>query len=276
MPHSRVGQEPDLPQRPSLHHSSTVARFGGSNQRLSSRTSVSINTERKERFTWRHGAKQAEQIQKSAATIAKTLKDKEAAARYVLHPEKNRWIGRWDGVTSLALVYTATLTPFETAFIPPVVGAAAWREPWFIVNRMLDVIFFCDLIIQFFVAYQTGSQCGGRSWVLDRQLVRWHYLKTWFPLDALTVFLPGGFDLFLASLDPTVAAGGGEADSIVSSRMAERASILRVMRIMRLVKLVRLIRASRVLERQEAKISISFGTLTIIKIILSVCIAIHW
>ena len=139
--------------------------------------------------------------------------------RCVLHPEKNPFLLRWDVVTSIALVYTATLTPFETAFVPPVEGVEAWGEPWFLANRgactrppresgpwdpapplppplarlaclssliqrsrrvhtpppprsaVLDVIFFADLVVQFFVAYQTGSRYGGRSWVLERRLV---------------------------------------------------------------------------------------------------------
>ena len=232
----------------------------------------------------RHGTQQALEMQRTAANIAKTLRDKENRSKWVLHPDKNKYLPYWDALTSAALVYTATLTPFETAFIPPVGGAAAWGEPWFIANRILDIIFLADLVVQFFVAYQTGSRFGGRVWVTERRRVQVHYLRTWFLSDAITVFVPGGFDLYLASMAPVDSAeqglggggGGLQTEQGTPAKLAERASFLRMMRILRLVKLLRLVRASRLIERQIAKISVASGTLTIVKIVLAMAVFVHW
>ena len=227
-----------------------------------------------ELFVRRHGTQTAEEFKMTATRIAQALRDRQTRTKYVLHPEKNVYLNWWDGITALALIYTATVTPFETAFIPPQLGPSAWTEPWFIANRVLDVLFLADLFVQFFVAYQTGDAYGGKTWVLDRALVQRHYLRTWFPIDAFTVFLPGSLDLYLASL-----GSGSEEDTTGipgtnTLKIAERASLLRVLRVVRLVKLVRLLRASRVIERQEAKITISYGTQTIIKcIIMLACLA---
>ena len=45
--------------------------------------------------------------------------------------------------------------------MPPVLGPPAWADPWFIINRCLDVIFFLDMIAQFFIAYLTGNPFAG-------------------------------------------------------------------------------------------------------------------
>ena len=219
---------------------------------------------RKKEFRTRHGEAAGEQLEAESRLFSSMVKTQFRHKR-VLHPEKNRLLGYWDAISSFALLYTATLTPFETAFLPSVVGAAAWQDPWFIVNRILDVIFFIDMIMQFFIAYQTGNSFAGRVWVEDHRKIVFHYLQSWFALDATTVFLPGGFDVYLASLD--VEANGG---------VAEKMSILRVLRALRLIKLVRLVRASRVFQRWSNKITLAYGTQLLLQCLLLLIFASHW
>ena len=135
--------------------------------------------------------------------------------------------------------------------MPPVLGPPAWADPWFIINRCLDVIFFFDMIAQFFIAYLTGNPFAGPVWVEDHRKIVLRYLTSWFALDATTVFLPGAFDLYLAS-----GSMGGEEDAGAAGQMG----MLRVLRALRLIKLVRLIRASRVFDRWKAKITLSYGS----------------
>ena len=49
----------------------------------------------------------------------------------------------------LALVFTAVVTPVEVAFIAPPETA---DEPLFIINRLVDLAFLIDLVLQFFIA----------------------------------------------------------------------------------------------------------------------------
>jgi len=93
-----------------------------------------------------------------------------------------------------------------------------------------------------------------------------HYLRTWFVLDAVTIFVPGTFDIYLATLQVK--------DGEVS--LASNISILRVFRCIRLVKLVRLIRASRVYERWKARVSISYAAQTLIQCLVLVLLGAHW
>ena len=201
-----------------------------------STSSLKKKAGREQAFVTRHGVETASSIKRQSEAISKIVAQ-EKKSRYLLHPEKNRYLGRWDMIASVALFYTALVTPFETAFLPGTLGPRAWIDPWYVINRVLDVIFFTDMVLQFFVAYPTGNSYGGFVWVEDHKLIAINYLKTWFVLDAGTVFLPGGFDIYLSTMDVTDAEAGSSAASSMS--------VLRVLRALRIVKLVRLVKASR-------------------------------
>ena len=224
---------------------------------------------RLKQFASRHG-EMAQELARQSAAVAAILTAKKKS-EVVLHPERNKFLGRWDGLTALALFYTASITPFETAFIPPVLGTSSWVDPFFLINRALDVIFFLDMLLQFFVAYQTGNDFGGRTWVTSPSKVARHYLRGWFLLDAFTVIVPGGFDVYLSNPE------FNRRESRGSEVGAEgRMSVLRVLRVIRLVKLVRLVRASRIFQRWRSKFSMTYATQTVLQcVILLVCGA-HW
>ena len=170
-------------------------------------------------------------------------------------------------VTAGALLYTLSLTPFEAAFLPPTLGAAAWGDPWFLVNRCLDLIFIFDMLLQFFIAYQQEDILGGFSWVEDQRLIAKNYITTWFSLDAAVIFVPGVFELMLAAQ----SADDGAANTLFSD-----ASVLRTLRVVRLAKLGRLLRASRLYRRWQTKITVSSSTQTIVQCTLLLCVGAHW
>ena len=84
------------------------------------------------------------------------------------------------------------------------------------------------------------GSCGATAsliwqvWVEDHGKVCRHYLSTWFVIDAVTVFVPFTFDMYL----------GGGGDAVLSN-----VGLVRVLRVCRLVKLSRLVRASRLFQR---------------------------
>ena len=220
-------------------------------------------------FKATHGQEYVDQISLTRERIRAIDRQK----RLVLHPNKHRWLGFWDMVSTLALLYTATLTPVETAFTQSVYGPRAWTDPWFLINRLLDVIFSFDMGLQFFVAYQQVDGKGNVKWVeIHNDIIR-HYLRTWFPLDAFTIVAPLGFDLYSAFGIPESANSpslGGDAGA------AGDMSALRVLRVLRLIKLVRLVRASRLYERWKTRITLSTGMQTMLTCTLMVLIAAHW
>ena len=241
---------------------------GGSKKRpLARGQSKKANNARAELFRIRHGNDFANSIQESRKQIEEVLRRQANSSKYVLHPDKTKSLNRWDVLTSLALLYTATVTPFEASFMPSVVGSAAWNDPWFLNNRFLDILFFLDLCLQFFVAFQTGNSFGGYHWVTDHKRIVRNYLAGWFIIDSTTIFVPGGFDLYLAS---------SQFDGGMDAKGGSRVSVLRALRVVRIFKLVRLVRASRVFQRWKSKINISYGTQTLLQCSFILFFSAHW
>ena len=82
-----------------------------------------------------HGAAAADSFKAQVQSFRTQIRRHERWSRFVLHPARRNFLHRWDMVTAGALLYTLSLTPFEAAFLPPTLGAAAWGDPWFLVNR---------------------------------------------------------------------------------------------------------------------------------------------
>ena len=201
---------------------------------------------------------------RQAEQIRAFLKSREADKRWVIEPNESKYLGYWDSVSGVALLYTALMTPFEVAFLSPSSGLAALSDPFYYVNRTLDCIFLCDLILQFFVAYQSAADGGGFIWITDRTMIVRHYLCSWFPLDSMTIVLPLTFDMI-------TVFGDGSEGGIFSDL-----SILRVLRVLRLFKLFRLVRASRIMRRWLSRISLSHATLTMMQCGFMLLLSAHW
>ena len=92
-------------------------------------------------------------FQEESAQIRRRLK---TISRSTIDP-RSRFIRMWDVVTMLALVFTAFVTPFHVAFIrfSPDVASSPID---FTLNRIIDLIFFIDIIINFFLPYQASRR----------------------------------------------------------------------------------------------------------------------
>ena len=76
-------------------------------------------------------------------------------------------------VTTTALIYTALLTPFEVGFL----SASTTVDVWFVINRLLDVIFILDMALQFCVVYEQArdrSETEDARFVSERRLIVKH------------------------------------------------------------------------------------------------------
>merc|ERR1719379_137161 len=140
----------------------------------------------------------------------------------------------WDAIVFMGLIYTAIVTPFEVALVESGFGFL------FCLNRCVDLIFWKDMFMQFFLKVKVGVPNGQSSWVRNKRDIRLRYLKSWFLLDFFSV-LP--FDVIaLVSDDPAT----------------QNLMAFRLIRLLRLLKLLRMLRASRILVRWEMKIAISY------------------
>lgn len=183
--------------------------------------------------------------QKEIASIRKRLRD---SNRMVVLPT-SKFALRWDILTFCALVFTMVVTPVEVSFLSPKFDAL------FVLYRLVDVIFICDLVLQFFLGYYDESR--GNILIQNRHLITRHYLSSWFltdlissiPLDLLTMFLP---------------------DDEVRGR--------KVLRMLRLLKVVRVLRLSRMQARWEvyAVFQMTYAMMGITKLTATIIIFAHW
>eukprot|EP00966_Prymnesium_polylepis_P243417 5629033-Prymnesium_polylepis.3 len=80
-----------------------------------------------------------------------TLRGSHSRAWFIIDPRNNVAIMAWDVVTGTALVFTATVTPYEVGFI-----RTSNVDALFIVNRLLDGLFTVDVVLQFVLMYNSG------------------------------------------------------------------------------------------------------------------------
>ena len=180
-------------------------------------------------------------FKKDVDVVRKRLK---TISHRTLDPRSN-FVRTWDTITILALAFTAFVTPFEVSFF----AAQIYSGPInFTLNRMVDGIFFCDIVVTFFLPYRAALKDGGMM-VYDNRKIAIAYLKGWFFLDLITC-IP--FDVFCAAI---ASAGGVTVD----------ASVYSFMRMFRILKLVRIIRAARIIGRWQDHIAVSFALLSLIK-----------
>lgn len=162
---------------------------------------------------------------------------------------------KWDALSLSLLLYTASLTPFETAFIFETHLNIDLR---FLINYCVDLIFFYDMFVQMRTPYR--DQITGKL-VLDVKQISYAYLNSWFPLDIMSV-LP--FELI---------------QYVVPSNNTEdlaTLALLKFFRLTRLLKLLRIMRANRKLKQAQISSGMRYYSLELIKIVVTVIFLIHW
>ena len=158
---------------------------------------------------------------------------------FLLDPNQ-KFMRQWDVVTMVALLFTATVTPYEVALLETELDAL------FFVNRLVDLVFVSDMVMNFFLMYRENAELGG-GMVRDKKRIRRHYLRGWFALDFISI-LP--FDIVAFAL---------------RSSSLGKMKALRIIRLLRLLKLVRILRASRIFKRWESSIAVSYTYLALAK-----------
>ena len=175
---------------------------------------------------------------------------------WVIDPNNSEWTAYWDLMMMTLLTIVLFLTPYEVAFLAPSVGVL------FAINRVLDLIFICDLVIQFFLAYQNGPEKGS-TWVKSLPSIRKRYMKGWFAVDLLSVLPFWTFGMVVNSQNDDSAgadeSGGGGAESLLR--------VVRAVRLLRLIKLGKVLGMSRILKRYEAHMDVTYALLSLIKML---------
>ena len=95
--------------------------------------------------------------------------------KWLIDPRYSTFSQIWDVVTMLALVFTALVTPFEVSFLS---APTKWADidMLFILNRLIDVIFSADLVLNFFMMFPMADPEQGVRWIDSRKQIVHHYL----------------------------------------------------------------------------------------------------
>ena len=175
---------------------------------------------------------------------------------WIIDPRQSTLIGYWDTMASIALIYTALVTPVEVSFLNPATGDERYNTLFFI-NRVIDAVFLMDMVLQFFLGFALEDPVQGLRWVFaPRAIVRNYVCSKWFMLDAVSV-------------------GSSVFDLMPAGDLSELTT-LRAVRVMRLTKLVRIFRGSRVFKRWEMRVTIDYTLLTLSQTLIAILVVVHW
>lgn len=155
----------------------------------------------------------------------------------------------------LLLFFTASVTPFETAFLAAADESVVKLDLLFFLNRFVDIVFFVDIFIQCRMPFR-DEQTG--HLILDVRKISSRYFKSWFFLDVISV-LPFEF-----------------IGLILHTGSLTDLALLRFVRLTRLLKLLRVFRASRKLKRLQVSSGLRYSTLELLKIVIVTLFLIHW
>ena len=158
---------------------------------------------------------------------------------------------KWDAIMMLLLVFTALFTPFEVAFMETRLDAVFW------INRVVDLGFMVDIGI----AMRTSFFDERRSmWVMNKGVVRKHYLRGWFLVDLLS--------LVFSLLDVL--------SLVLDSSELSRIKILRALKLLKLFKLLRIIKLAAIVKRLQTVLGLSHAAKGMLNFFIAVLCVVHW
>ena len=180
------------------------------------------------------------------------------ATWWVIDPLKVSWPAYWDLAATMALLYTAIVTPVEVAFVQAPTGDNVFNA-MFWANRAIDIIFLIDMALQFRLAVRVTGAEGTRWLHTPKDIAKAYVSSKWFWLDLFSI---------MTSLFDFPIFGTEEA---VKNLVA-----LRAVRVLRLAKLIRLARGSRILKRWEMRVSINYSYLSLANVMVIIVLGCHW
>lgn len=201
---------------------------------------------------------------------------------FVIDPN-SKWREKWDFFIMLLLLFTATITPFEVAFMETNLCTAGGIA-LYTVNRLVDTGFICDMFMNFFVAYFSEEES---KWIYDNAKIRKQYMSTWFFIDLVSVlpfdslgFLMGSplcqsEESGTASVSGNATATATSEDGNAGEELSQL-KIMRVIRLLRLIKLLRILKSARIFRRMQTALGMTFTTVALTKFLVMILFSMHW
>lgn len=168
--------------------------------------------------------------------------------KYLIDPNCDE-MRYWD-MSSIALLgFVMLVTPYEVAFLETGLNAL------FFINRLIDLFFVCDMVLQFFLMYRDEEK---GILIKDQNEIIKNYMRCWMWIDIMSI-LP--FDMI---------------GYFMQSESLNKAKALRIVRLFRLAKLLRILRAGRMFDRWESAVAVNYSLLTLGKFLFLTVIIAHW
>lgn len=174
-------------------------------------------------------------------------------SRWLLNPRSAKMM-YWDALVGVCLIFTATFTPYEVAFIEKD-ALNVEVDARFVVNRVVDLAFLTDICLNFFLPYATSDNS---KFITDHWRIVRHYLFGWFLVDVASVIPYDVIAIFM------------QDDSYANLK------VLRAIRLLRLAKLLRVVRVGRIFRRFEATHEVNYAALGLWKFSLGIFFLAHW
>ena len=224
-------------------------------------------------------------------SVTAQLSERQRRRQCVLVPGHSSILFKVDMLMFVALIYTAGFTPYEIAFLDGL-EYGGMTNPRFITNRVVDLIFLIDCILMFFTAYDKPPHAtdDGVNWSLDEdeelhfkevyetdpRKIACAYARSWFIFDLFTIGV-SIFDILPVVLSPAqLRSGANTTGSLGFGFDPSGLVVLRVVRTLRLIKLLRLLRVESKFLRWQAKITLDYGQLTMLRCLAMLLISAHW
>lgn len=170
-----------------------------------------------------------QEIQKIRDQVDRTLNSRVSCS---INPHAG-WHTAWDLFMVLLVCFVAISLPVELAYFR---GNDDLPYAYWVWNRIVDAMFWIDLVMNFFVGIE--DEVDG-SIERDVKIIAKQYARSWFIIDLVSVI-----PFFL--LDEEI---GNWLMPTSEFDLNQQVQVLQLVRIIRVVKVVRLLRASRILKR---------------------------
>ena len=186
---------------------------------------------------------------------------------WVIDPRKAKWMVWWDMIMIAALLFTATITPYQVAFLPAPNVLENGPDALWIINRLFDVFFITDVLLVCNTAYQEPLIDGGR-WIFNHRMIFKEYLKSGF----LLIDFVSCFPYFLIGLIvEAVTSGQNNGTGLMP---------LRLVKLIRMLKLTRCFKASAkvgpyIQEIFMGKLEMTYARLTVCQLFLALIFFTH-
>ena len=167
----------------------------------------------------------------------------------------------WNVILLLLMLYTATVMPFRIAFT-----TTDPMSVWYFLELSVDILFGCDVMVNFISAYETDDGELELSW----SRISLHYLRGWFLFDFIACFP-------FSIIDSTDTNDNAQYSQSYNSllRLLRLPRLYRLIRITRLLKILKHAKNSDFIERMQDFLQINTSVMRIISFAVTVMLLVH-